>query len=67
MPKHMRSDVELTYIPSGRPGDACRRRSFGKSDKRRIVEEASRPGQPCRASRRSTGSALGFCSSGKRI
>lgn len=40
----MRSGAESPYIPSGRSGDTCRRRNFGKADKRRIVEEASRPG-----------------------
>lgn len=44
MLKHMRNGPETPYIPSGRSGDACRRRNFGTSDKRRIVEEASRPG-----------------------
>ena len=44
MLKHMRSGLENPYIPSGRSGAACRRRNFGVSDKRRIVEEASRPG-----------------------
>jgi transposase len=44
MLEHMRSDLAKPYIPSGRSGDACRRRNFGIPDKRRIVEEASRPG-----------------------
>ena len=41
--KHMRSD-EHPYIPSGRSGDAVRRRNFGAADKRRIVGEACEPG-----------------------
>jgi transposase len=41
--KPMRSD-EHPYIPSGRSGDAVRRRNFGAADKRRIVEEACSPG-----------------------
>ena len=41
--KHMRSD-EHPYIPSGRSGDAVRRRNFSAADKRRIVEEACSPG-----------------------
>lgn len=44
MLEHMRSGPENPYIPSGRSGDTCRRRNFGASDKRRIVEEACRPG-----------------------
>ena len=40
MLKYMRSGVDSPYIPSGRPGDAGRRRNFGTADKRRIVEEA---------------------------
>lgn len=44
MLKHMRSGPENPYIPSGRSGDACRRRNFGTLDKRRIVDEISRPG-----------------------
>lgn len=44
MLKPMRRAAESPYIPSGRPGDAGRRRNFGTADKRRIVEEASQPG-----------------------
>lgn len=44
MLRHMRSDAEPPHILSGRSGDDCRRRNFGKADKRRIVEEAGRPG-----------------------
>ncbi len=44
MLKPMRSEAGSPYIPSGRTGDAGRRRNFGTADKRRIVEEASRPG-----------------------
>ena len=44
MLKHMRSAAESPYIPSGRSGDAGRRRNFGTADKRRIVEEACSPG-----------------------
>lgn len=44
MLKHMRSEVETPYIPSGRSEGVGRRRNFGTADKRRIVEEASEPG-----------------------
>lgn len=44
MLKPMLGASESPYIPSSRPGDAGRRRNFGTADKRRIVEEAVRPG-----------------------
>ena len=44
MLKHMRSDMESPYIPTGRSKDAVRRRNFGTADKRRIVKEVSEPG-----------------------
>ncbi len=34
-PEHMLSASESPYTPSGRPGDAGRRRNFGAADKRR--------------------------------
>lgn len=43
MLRHVGSD-EHPYIPSGRSGDGCPRRNFGKADKQRFVEEACSPG-----------------------
>ncbi|MEE4144752.1 MAG: transposase [Halieaceae bacterium] len=42
--EHRLDHVESPYIPSGRSGEICRRRDFAMADKRRMVEEAARPG-----------------------
>ncbi len=47
MSKHMLKEISSapsSYIPSVRSGGSGRRRNFSEADKKRIVEEADRPG-----------------------
>ena len=47
MSKHMPKEIPSapsSYIPSARSGGPGRRRNFSEADKKRIVEEAERPG-----------------------
>ncbi len=47
MSKHMPKETPSTpsgYIPSARSGGSGRRRNFSEADKKRIVDEAQRPG-----------------------
>jgi transposase-like protein len=47
MSKHMLKETPSapsSYIPSARSGGSVRRRNFSEADKKRIVEEADRPG-----------------------